>query len=369
MDFGTIASNTHNFYVPAFAIVVDGRDLIQQRVEVFNLTVNTTLEGADDFSFTVNNPFDVGAREFRYIDNELFDPGKEVEIRLGYGDRGGLARVLLGIITGHDISFPANGLSQITVRGFDLSHKMMKGKNSASWGADKKPVKYSDIVKDIARKQEYGFDVANVIDSGKEHPQVKQKNESDYDFIKKRLAEEIGFEVFVIDRDIFFRPRANDQKEVVTTLSWGRTLVSFSPQINTADQVSEVEVRGWDPAQQKAIIGKATRGQERGRDGNRKSGGEEVESRQGKFVKHVWKPMFTQTEANDLAKALLEKTALEYVTGNGECLGIPEIRAGKNIALAGLGDKFSRTYYIEKATHSISTSGYRTTFSVKENTI
>ncbi len=50
-------------------------------------------------------------------------------------------------------------------------------------------------------------------------------------------------------------------------------------------------------------------------------------------------------------------------------MGIPDIVAGENIRLEGLGKKFTKTYYIEKAVHNISGSGYKTTFNVKENTI
>ena len=42
--------------------------------------------------------------------------------------------------------------------------------------------------------------------------------------------------------------------------------------------------------------------------------------------------------------------------------------AVENIRLGGLGKDFSRTYYVEQATHTINTSGYKTTFRVKDTT-
>ncbi|MFQ5628288.1 MAG: phage late control D family protein [bacterium] len=369
MDFVDSSKLNRNFYVPAFAIKVGKNDLLDKRVEVFGVTVNNTLEGADDFSFTVNNPFNASRTEFKYLENKFFDVGKEVKIKVGYGDRSKLPTILHGIITSLDVSFPSNGISQLTVKGFDFSHKMMKGKDSKTWGSDNRPIKYSDIVKEIATRPEYGFKVSNVENTLEEHPQVKQKNESDYDFIKKKLANEISYEVFVIGKDFYFRPRANTKSEVVTTLQWGQTLISFTPEINTADQVNEVEVRGWNPARQKAIVGKASQGQEQGRDGGRKTGSDVMASIQKQVINHVWQPVFSKKEADDIAKSILEKTALEFVKGNGECIGLPGIMPGKNIELRGLGETFSKIYYIEKATHTVSTSGYKTTFSVKENSI
>ena len=55
----------------------------------------------------------------------------------------------------------------------------------------------------------------------------------------------------------------------------------------------------------------------------------------------------------------------EVLKGSGESIGIPDILAGTNIELKGLGKQFSSTYYIDQTNHSISSSGYKTTFNVK----
>ena len=368
-----IEKRYNNFYVPAFSVEVGKakKDLLKENVEIFSVSVNNTLKGSDDFSMTINNPIDIGANDFRYLKNNLFpiDKDNDVIIKMGYGDRSALTTVFSGIITAIDVSFPANGVSQLTIKGFDRSHKMMKSQHSDSWGSDNNRVKYSDVVKQIADKSQYRFGKSNIVDTREQHRQIKQNRQTDFDFIQKKLADEIGFEVFVRGEDLYFRPRANDSADVVAELIWGRTLVSFSPKLNTANQISEVEVRGWNSAQQRAIVGRARRGEEHGRDRGRQSGGEAVAATQGDVVRHIWRPVSTQREADDIAKSVLEKTALGFVTGSAESLGIPDIVPGRNIMLSGLGKTFSKTYYIEKVTHSISTSGYKTTFDVTENTI
>jgi uncharacterized protein len=77
-------------------------------------------------------------------------------------------------------------------------------------------------------------------------------------------------------------------------------------------------------------------------------------------------PVFTQAEANQRAKAALNEKAKQFLTGEGETIGLPEIRPDRNVALDGLGSPFSKTYYIQQATHKIDPSGYRTRFKVKE---
>jgi phage protein D len=364
MKFSELSKNYHNFLAPAFVIEVQGKDLLKEAIEVFGVTVNLTLEGASDFSFTVNNPFKSG--DFEYLKKGLFTVGSDAVVKYGYGDHSRLTTLLVGLITEVEIRFPTNGISQLSIKGFDLSHKMMKEKISKNWGSDE-PIKYSDIVKKIAGR--YSLSTSKVEDTGEPHRQIKQDRESDYDFIKKKLAEKIGFEVFVFEKELYFRPPANDKKEEVTSLKWRRELFSFAPRISLENQIGAVEVRGWDPATQKPIIGKAERGQERGRDRGRQSGGEAVQASQGETTRHFWRPVPNQREADDLAKSILDRLSEGFVTGNGECIGLPEIQPGKNIELTGLGKMFSKIYYIEKATHTIGTSGYKTTFSVKENTI
>jgi phage protein D len=375
----------HQFYAPTFSIEVGGKDLLELGVEIFSVTVNNTLKGADDFSFTINNPIDPGAKDFRYLKEKLFsldfdDPKNEVVIKMGYGDRSKLTQVFSGIITAVDLTFPANGVSQMTIKGYDRSHKMMKDQHSDSWGSDNNFVSYSDVVEKIAQKPCYQFGVSNIEKTKDKHRLIKQDRQSDYDFIQQKLAKEISYEFFVIDKDIYFRSRKNNKETFTAELIWGRTLISFSPKINTANQISEVQVRGWDSAQQKPIIGKAKSGGEKGKEAGSRTGGQTIVCGSQGVVKEVCQPVSTQKEADDLAKSILENIALEYITGSGECLGLPgnlkegakttpSIIAGEIISLKGLGETFSKKYYVEKVSHSISTSGFKTTFEITENSL
>jgi len=45
---------------------------------------------------------------------------------------------------------------------------------------------------------------------------------------------------------------------------------------------------------------------------------------------------------------------------------VAELRPDRNVELDKLGLPFSKTYYIQQATHKIDSSGYRTRFKVKE---
>lgn len=366
MKFVEFSTKYKNFYVPHFELLVEGQDAVKQGMEIVSVTVDNALDAADQANFTVSNAFDVKNSEVRWFDNEI-KLDKRIEVRMGYTDV--LETMFIGLITSVKVNFPSGGMPQLEVTAFDLSHPMTKSKKSLSW--DNK--KDSDIANTLASSP-YGlnteFDgMATIEDTRVEHPTIRQDNQSDFEFLKKR-AEENGFEFFVFQKSLFFRRPAYEASAVVE-LKWGETLMSFSPELDIADQVQQVEVRGWDLRTKREIAGRAQAGEEPGRDQGRQSGGQLLQqsaSSEG-TVERVRRPVYTQQEADNLARGILKQISEGFLKGSGECLGLPELRAGKSVVLNGLGRKFSRSYYIEKTNHNISSSGYRTTFNVKEPTL
>ena len=107
---------------------------------------------------------------------------------------------------------------------------------------------------------------------------MRNDGESDYDFIRKRLADRIGYEFFVRNKQIYFRKPMDDTKEVLS-LEWGKEILSFSPRMSTAKVVSKVTVRGHnqkDPS--KPIVGVATISDLGFKEPEAKSGAEGIES-------------------------------------------------------------------------------------------
>lgn len=362
MEFAALANDYGNFYAPAFAIEIAGENIVGQGVEVTNLSMDNVLNEADHFSFTVNNAFDAGKKELKWLD-QLFTVGTKIKLKMGYADRQRL--MLVGLITSVTARFPSGGHPQLEVSGYDLSYRLIKGMESRSW----EKITHSEIARRLAGEHYLG---SLIDDTRIPYPSVyKPDGKSDYHFLRD-LAEKNYFDFYVDNETLCFLTRNKKRKEPIMTLEWGYNLLSFSPEINLANQVMEVELRGWDPQTKKEFVGRAKIDEELGRDcdDRRKSGADLV---QGIFhkavVEYVARPVFSQEEANRLAKSILNKRGEELVTGSGETIGIPEIVAGKYIQLAGLGKKFCKVYFIDKSNHTISSSGYRTTFHIKENKI
>jgi phage protein D len=356
-----------NFYAPAFNILVANANMLRDlHLEVTSVTVDDTLDGADRFSFVINNGFDVSKREFIEARGktlpEFFQFGSPVEVYMGYGDKSRFDMILTGIVTELRTSFPSTGLPQLTISGYDHSYCLTKGTQSKNWENKKD----SDVVREIAR--DYNL-TANVEDTQVVHPKIERSQESAAQFVGK-LAQRNGFEFFVTQKELIFRKPANDKRGVIE-LEWGRGLVSFSPEINLAEQVAEVEVFGWNIQNKQQIIGKAKRGDEPGRDPNRTSGAEQIQKvcKADAATLRVREPVFSQQEADLRARAILKRRAEGFVGGRGESFGIPELRANTNVSLGGLGEFFNTTFYVHKTTHTVDASGYRTSFEVKDTTI
>lgn len=354
MEFSAIAAGNRHFYVPRYVIRVGGKELLGEGVEVVSLSVDEVLDGASRVSVTVLN------HDLRWLSAPLFAPGNAVEVQLGYGEP--LDTLFVGEISELRPSFPAEGPAQLEIAGHDLSHRLSRGCRFRPW----EQVTDSDIAQQIAN--DHHLDPAGITTTTVRYPKVMQDGEDDLAFLRKR-AEKNKFEVAVRERTLIFAaPQDQSTAPEVTTLKWGESLLAFTPEINTAHQVSEVTVRGWNPTAKREIVGKASWRDLWSNQPNRQSGGELVERLYGRIEACVrGEPVYTQEEAEQRARAVLKERADTFITGRGESIGIPQLRVRTSVVLDGLGP-FSMKYYITGTTHTLSAAGYRTTFSIKGDT-
>jgi uncharacterized protein len=370
MDAEALSKQKGAFYAPAFRVDVDGKALMQQRaIGVSGVDVELGLNAMGRFSFTVVNTYRQHREEFlSAFDERVLDIlkfGASVEVAVGYGDLANLTVIIAGMVTEISTNFPEGGAPELTVAGYDHLFPLTLGKTSKSW----KESKDSDVVTKLARK--HGLGTSKIRSTEGNHKQIEQNQESDFDFLKK-LAGRNHFEFYVdIHKDLHFG-KPSDKRDGLITLRWGESLLSFKPEANLASQVSRVEIYGWDADNKKAFVGRADAGEESGHDPRRRSGGEELRSVLGSKegpVLEIRQPVFTQAEAKGRARAALNDRAKQFLTGEFECIGLPELLPDVNVILGNLGRPFSKTYYIQQTSHKVDGSGYRTRAKVKETTL
>jgi len=370
MELSTLSSRYGDFYAPAFAVRLGSQDVMRDLVvPISQVEVDLVLGAAARFSFTVVNTYSIKAHAFltgrgdKVLD--LLKFGAEVSISMGYGDSKSVPLLATGVITEITTNFPESGLPELAIAGYDHAFPLTVGKNARSW----KKALDSDAAKEIASFHNLQ---SNIETTKERHPQIEQNQESDFEFLKK-LAERNHFELFVDEKKTLHFRKPNDRDTAVVRLAWGQGLLSFKPEANLAGQIAKVEVYGWDPKKKEKIVGVARAGEESGKDAKGKSPGEQLKS----FVKdpdkqpvlRLRQPVFTKAEADKRANAALNERAKQFLTGDAEAIGLPEIRPDRNVQIDNLGAPFSKTYYVQQATHKVDSNGYRTRFKVKETAL
>lgn len=365
MELAALARKYGDFYAPAFSVQMGGDDLMRDLyVAISQVEVDMVLGAASRFSFTIADCYRHEHQIFQTGrgDNllSLLTFGAEVDIHMGYGDAKSTPPAVKGVVTEITTNFPESGSPELTVAGYDLGFPLTIGNNSRAFPKSSD----SEAAHQIASRNNLGA----VIDKTSEkHDQIEQNQISDWEFLKK-LAERNHYELYVDEQGRLHFSKPNDKAGAEVTLVYGQGLLSFKPEANLAGQVAKVEVYGWDPKNKKAFIGTARAGEESGLAG--KSAGQYlnalVRDPNKRPTLRVRQPVYTQAEADQRAKAALNERAKKFLTGEGETIGLPDVRPDRNIELAKLGPAFSKTYYIQQATHKIDANGYRTRFKVKE---
>lgn len=356
MELQDLRERYGDFYSPRFRVDVGDETIRESDGVISGLEVDTTLDGADRFSFTLNYPFDHADGAFGDLDWELFSAGTSVTIWMGYGDNLGPVPaengrepepMLVGHVSAVKPDYPEQGGPTVGVSGYGMLHEMTRGTKSVSW--DDRPV--GEVVTEIATEY-FEERKVNVTDAGLRPEKLIQEKQHDYRFLES-IADKYGFELFArLDTFHFEARNPRDarlaRREPRVTLRYGESLGSFSPEINDSDQVGAVEVRHWDPTRKREIVGSAER--EKGHSGK----------------KVMRTTVRSREQADRVAESELKRISETFVGGNGETWGIPEIRAGETVKLEGMDDMFSNKYYVKGATHQIERSGYRTSFEVTE---
>ena len=194
-------------------------------------------------------------------------------------------------------------------------------------------------------------------------------NETDWSFLKHR-AERIGFEVFVEADAFHFHAPRDSLARIPGQLEYRRNLRSFEVRLSVEKQVTKVVVKGWDPVAKEPIVAIAT-----GKDTVRAVLGEKAAS---DFVKEdfgdgakVLSDLVPRTvaEAEELARAFLKKTEYELIQGSGSVVGDPALKAKTLVEIAGVGKRYSGTYYVTRVTHAIADGGYLCDFECQRNAV
>lgn len=296
--------------------------------------------------------------KFQWLDATEFKEGTEVEIKAGSEEDTTPATLFHGEITALEMDMAALGTPTVLVRCYDRSHRLHRGRYSRTFVN----VTDSDIVQQVG--SEMGFTVTSDPTSIV-HDWVMQDNESNWEFLNDRAARN-GHRLYVKGlKELCFKGVDAAPGDTVT-LTWGDNLRSFRPRVNTHSQVDQVVVRGWDHKTKQALVGTSDTGHGLPATGQSETGAARATSAFGAAKMMVTdRPVFTQSEADTLAKSIYDDMSGEYLEAEGMCYGTPTLVPGKTVTLANISTRFNGTYFVTSTTHIYSAKeGYTTLFAI-----
>lgn len=381
---------------PSVAVyIADGRPLSRDFTgHIVKVEAELTRDIADQITITMLNPLTTrigvgnNQNEFMYVDADVFLPGNEISVYMGYG--GNNSFIARGIITKYLPSFPSDGIPKLTIKAQDASVRLMEYGDKA--GASYPDMSYSDIVKQICNG--YGIAVGEIESTPKVKNTVKKAGTNDYQFVKG-LASLCGFECKVRWTDkakkwqMYWRtPKPMQDRRYTFTYLNGpnSTLLSFEPQYGMRDAVSEIKVlyfdhlsRTWEELSVKeGQVVTSKKGKKKvvpnvaGDSAIAFTGDdrqvEEITSTNvirvdiaGTSVEVVANRPFTCPEdALAFATEYFNHSQSMFITGQGKCIGVESLAPGQVHILTGLGKQLSGEYELTTVKHVFDNNGYTT---------
>jgi phage protein D len=292
----------------------------------------------------------------------------EVDATFGSGDTAETETIASGEVTALEMETGHHGNSTI-IRGLDLSNRLFRGRKTLAF----QQMLASDIVSQVVGDAS-GLSPGKMDATDATYTVATQANQSDWEFIQQ-LARENNRIAYCSQGTLNFvePPDSSTAPDVptsddATSLSTGQLLMGVNLSrvnisISAAEQVTTINVGGWDPTQKQGIQGTGTAGTVMA------SNDDSPDSIAGTFGGETFVytdiPYSDQGQADAMAEALAERLGEAYVEVDGETLGNPEIMAATPVAIGGCGDPFDGQYIVTSARHLYDGAhGYRTEFTV-----
>ncbi|WP_159789970.1 VgrG-related protein [Sodalinema gerasimenkoae] len=333
--------------------------------DILQVSIEESLHAPSMFVIVIRNDyFPSGQEEPSWKHQDMMEIGKEIKI--GFQEEGNQylstqedngGYIFEGEITAIETHFTEQSQAPIVIRGYDVSHRLHRGR----WNRSFQNMTDSDVVKKIAK--EAGINLGIIDSSGESHDYLFQQNQTNMEFLRGRAAS-LGFELFVSNGKLNFK---KPREEQTLKLKWLKDISSFRIRITSAEQVKEVEVRAWDYKSKKPIISRVSHSEVLTETDNGR--GSEFSSPfkgqpKNPIMRIVDRPVSSPKEANVMAQALFDELSGQFIYADAKAEGNTAIRPGRIIELENMGSHNGK-YYVTETQHNYFESLYETEFSIR----
>lgn len=301
------------------------------------------------------------------IEKGGFKIGVPVRLRVQTSAPGGPELLLSGEVTALEAEVTQEGQHTV-VRGLDLSHRLFRGRRVEAY----RNVAAGDVVRKVS--QRVGLTGGTIRTSNSPLDHVAQDGVSDWEFLT-RLGRQQGCLVSVVDGKLNFESSTSaggapsgrtGARENPYVIERGKNLISLRATVTSSDQVPDVEVRGWNVTEKKAVVARAaaaTTHAEVGTTPKQLATDVKASTHLAPYAGYE-----SQDQCETTAKALAGHLAGGFAGLEGTVRGNPKLRSGEAVSLIGVGKPFEGRYTLSGTRHEFSPElGYLTSFTVSSD--
>src|SRR5262245_29010376 len=125
------AAREREAVVPSFQVLVNGNVLPPEaETDLFVLETSDAVDQIGMLTLSLNAG-DPRSGRVKWVDDDLFQPGAEIKVRVGFHVP--LVEVMVAEVTALEPDFPEAGPIQLTVRAYDRLHRLAFGTRSRAF--------------------------------------------------------------------------------------------------------------------------------------------------------------------------------------------------------------------------------------------
>ncbi len=320
---------------PSYRILIDGTE-VPREVHVLAIEVQNEFNRVASAKLTLADG-EVATETFDQSSGELFVPGNEVEIELGYNDE--TESVFKGIIVKQRIASKGNS-SYLEVMCKHACFRMTQSEKFAVFEDSTD----SDVIERIVG--DYGISVS-ATSTSHTHQNLVQYKSTDWDFVVNRA--EANSQVLVCEGNELNTISPEVAGSAVLSFQYGATIIAFEAELDGREQEETLLARGWNYNNQEAVESEAEVG-DLSSTGNLDSGTLAGNLENNKENSH-YSGVSEQTEIENLAASEQKRRRLSKIKASLLVQGQPEAKPGDTVELNGLGDRFNGKALVSGLAH------------------
>lgn len=372
-------------FAPEFALALDGRAApAELRAAIQAVSCKTGFDGMDEVELTLAND------GLRWLDDARFKLDTSLALSLGYAPDP-LIQVFDGIVVARGADFPSDAIPTLTVTAHDRRETMRQG-NKVRWFAIPVPGYANLPIPDLAVASVVALEnrllpifdpvgaalsiilggvdtVVAITDPGSAQKVLrKQENESDHGFLT-RIAAENGWDMLVdhtgpLGGHLLRFTSSLDHLQSDLTLTWGRSLIDFTPRLSQVGQIVSVGGFVWVPAIKMTFVVTL------GFDWDRMSltlsitpGMVPIGMQPGDYL--IDEPLTATSIPRKLVSELIPRLN-RRLTCTGSIVGEPSLRPGQVLRIEAVGQEFGGLWRVTAVAHTLDGGGFRTRFEARK---